>query len=55
MWEENNNADARKGARFYFTLPIVSKEQHSDNYMIVYESNLAYEINCALSVNGSRN
>jgi len=44
MWEENNNADARKGARFYFTLPIVSKEQHSDR--IVYEYNLAYEINC---------
>jgi signal transduction histidine kinase len=37
MWaENNNNADARKGATFYFTLPIVCKEQHSDNNMIVY-------------------
>lgn len=36
MWaENNNNADARNGATFYFTLPIVCKELHSDNNMIV--------------------
>jgi hypothetical protein len=28
-------ADARR-TTFYFTLPIVSKEQHCDNNMIVY-------------------
>jgi two-component system sensor histidine kinase VicK len=37
IWaENNNNPDTRKGAPFYFTLPIVSKDQHSDNNMIVY-------------------
>lgn len=36
VWaENNNNADAKKGATIYFILPILCKEQHSDNNMIV--------------------
>jgi len=34
--ENNSSADAKKGATFYFTLPILSEEQCSDNNMTVY-------------------